>query len=84
MEKNSLGGGITGSVYLAKDKRTQEHVAIKQIKKASLSENQLVRIRREYAISPRFQHRGGINAMHQVRDHEEAVSPQLGAIVGRI
>ena len=46
------GVGATGSVLLAENKETGEYVAIKQMAKGKLKQDQLLRVRREYVPPP--------------------------------
>jgi serine/threonine protein kinase len=65
-----IGKGGMGSVYLALDKRTDKHVAIKVLppKKARAEERYLARFQREMAISQKLSH------PHIAQTHEVGVS----------
>lgn len=65
-----IGKGGMGTVYLALDTRTGQHVAVKVLppKRARAEERQLARFQREMAMSQRVSH------THLARTHEAGVS----------
>jgi serine/threonine protein kinase len=66
-----LGRGATGSVTLATDRRTGEQVAVKIINKASLRDEQEIRIRREYAIMKHVNHKNLVRLINVIENPKE-------------
>jgi len=66
-----LGKGASGTVVLAEDRRTGKYVAIKMMSKQGLQEDQLIRIRREYAIMKHMEHKNWIKLIEVIENPEQ-------------
>lgn len=66
-----LGKGASGSVVLAEDKRTGRYVAIKLMSKQGLQNDQLIRIRREYAIMRHMEHKNWIKLLDVIENPDQ-------------
>jgi len=66
-----LGRGASGRVIIAQERGTGRYVAIKLIKKSGLQPEQLVRIRREYAIMKHIEHKNWVKLVEVIENPEE-------------